>query len=108
LMATLAPTAFGAGTYSEVWNPPEARASAAHTVGTLHKPTVRRHTAAHAVKVHSRRTSPTASRLVAKQGNVRKTLRRDEPGMSEIPRQVTPEGNVLRVRSRVASVQVIR
>jgi hypothetical protein len=108
LTATLAPAAFGAGTYSELWSPPEARATTPHTVGTAHKPTVHRHAVPHAVKVHSRRTSPTASRLVAKQGNVQKTLPTDEPGMSEIPRQITPEGNVLRVRSRAASAQVIR
>jgi hypothetical protein len=108
LTAALAPAAFGAGTYSEVWNPPEARATAPHRAGTPHRLAVRRHVALHAKKLHSPRALATAPRLVAKQGNTQKTLLKDEPGVSEIPRQITPEGNVLRVRSRAASVQVIR
>jgi hypothetical protein len=108
LTAALAPTAFGAGTYSEVWNPPEARATAPHGATALHKLAVRRHVALHAKKVYSRHTSAPASKLVAKQGNVTRTLPRDEPDMSDIPRQVTPEGNVLRVRGHALTAHVVR
>ncbi len=108
LTVTLAPAAFGAGTYSEVWNPPEARATAPHSVATAHKLAIRRHVVPHARKVYSRRTSATAPRLVAKQGNMAKTSPRNERDTSEIPRQITPEGNVLRVTGRAASAQVIR
>lgn len=108
LTAALAPTAFGAGTYSEVWNPPEARGTAPHRATALHKLAVRRHVALHPKKVNSRPTSAPASKLVAKQGNVPKTLPKDAPDMSEIPRQVTPEGNVLRVRGHALSARVVR
>ena len=106
--AAFAPAAFGAVTYSEVWNPPEARATAPHRVGTAHRLAVRRHVALHAKKVRSPRALATAPRLVVKQGNAQKTLRRDEPDMSEIPRQTTPEGNVLRVTGHAASAHVVR
>ena len=108
LTAAFAPAAFGAGTYSEVWNPPEARATAPHRAGTSHRLAVRRHVALHAKRVHSPRAIATAPRLVAKQGNAQKTLRKDEPDMSEIPRQTTPEGNVLRVKGHAASAHVVR
>ncbi|WMY11253.1 hypothetical protein [Paraburkholderia phenoliruptrix] len=108
LTAVLAPTAFGAGKYSEVWNPPEARATAPNTATALHKLAVRRHVALHAKKVNSRPTSASASKLVAKQGNAPRTSPKDQPDMSEIPRQVTPEGNVLRVRGHALSAHVVR
>jgi hypothetical protein len=108
LTAALAPTAFGAGMYSEVWNPPEARATAPHRPTALHKLAVRRHVALHAKKAYSRRTLAPATKLVAKQGNVPKILPQDEPDMSEIPRQVTPEGNVLRVKGHALSAHVVR
>ena len=108
LTVALAPTAFGAGLYSEVWNPPEARATAPRRTTALHKPAMRRHVALHGKKAFSRRKSAPASRLVAKQGNAPRALPKNEPGMSEIPRQVTPEGNVLRVRGQAISAHVVR
>ena len=108
LTAALAPAAFGAGTYSEVWNPPEARATAPHRAGTPHRLAVRHHVALHAKKVRSPRALATAPRLVVRQGNAQKALRNEEPDMSEIPRQTTPEGNVLRVRGHAASAHVVR
>jgi hypothetical protein len=108
LTAALAPTAFGAGIYSEVWNPPEARATAPHRATALHKLAVRRHVALPAKKVYARHTSAPASKLVAKQGNVPRTLPKDEADMSEIPRQVTPEGNVLRVHGHALTAHVVR
>lgn len=108
LAAALTPTAFGAGIYSEVWNPPEARATAPHRATALHKLAVRRHVALHAKKVNSQRTSTPATKLVVKQGKVPGTSPKNEPDMSEIPRQVTPEGNVLRVRGHALSAHVVR
>jgi hypothetical protein len=35
-------------------------------------------------------------------------LPKDEPDMSDIPRQVTPEGNVLRVRGHALTARVVR
>lgn len=108
LMAALTPAVYAAG-YTEVWNPPEARATAPHRVGgAAHKLAVHRPVAAHAVKVHARRTPTSAPRLLAKQSHIQKTAPADEPDMSEIPRQLTPEGNVLRVDSRGMSAEVTR
>jgi hypothetical protein len=106
LMTTLAPAVYAAGAYTEVWNPPEARATAPHRVSAAHKLAVHRHVVPHAVKVHARRTPISAPKLVAKQNYVQKVLPTDEPDMSEIPRQLTPEGNVLRVDSRGISAEV--
>jgi hypothetical protein len=108
LMATLAPAAFAAGTYTEVWNPPEARATTPSHVRTTRKLAAHRHVVPHAVKVHGRRTPATAPRLLAKQSSMQKTLPKDEPDMFEIPRQITPEGNVLRVTGHAASARVVR
>jgi hypothetical protein len=108
LMMTLAPAALSAGTYREVWNPPEARATAPHRVGAAHKLAVHRHVVAHAVKVHARRAPTSAPGLTAKQSKMHKTLPTGEPDMSEIRRQITPEGNVLRVTGRGASAEVAR
>lgn len=107
-MMTLAQAAFAAGVYTEVWNPPEARASAPRRVGDAHKLAVHRHVVPHAVKVHARSAPMSAPKLVAKQRNIQKGPPANEPDMSEIPRQLTPEGNVLRVDSRGMSPEVTR
>ena len=107
LMATLTPAVYAAG-YTEVWNPPESRATAPHRVDAARKLAVHRHVVAHAVKVHARHTPASAPRLLAKQSHIQKTEPTDEPDMSEIPRQLTPEGNVLRVDSRGMSAEVTR
>ncbi|WP_341315845.1 hypothetical protein WN982_19675 [Paraburkholderia sp. IMGN_8] len=107
-MMAFAPAAFAAGVYTEVWNPPEARATAPQRVKAAHKLGIHRHVVPHAVKVHVRRAPTSESKLVAKQSNMQKTVPTDEPDMSEIPRQLTPEGNVLRVDSRNMSAEVTR
>jgi hypothetical protein len=53
--------------------------------------------APHTLKVHARRATPSAPELMAKQRKMQKSGPAREPDMSEIPRQLTPEGNVLRV-----------
>jgi hypothetical protein len=108
LTAALAPAAFAEGGYTEVWNPPEARATAPHGVRAAHKLAVHRHVVLHTMKVHARRATPSAPKLVAKQSKMQKTMPADEPDTPEIPRQLTPEGNVLRVTGRGASAEVAR
>ncbi|MFM0386976.1 hypothetical protein [Paraburkholderia dipogonis] len=108
LMMTLAPAAFAAGVYTEVWNPPEARATAPHRVSAVHKLAVHRRVVPHAVKVRAQGVLMPAPKLVAKQRNIQKSPPANEPDMSEIPRQLTPEGNVLRVDSRGISAEVTR
>lgn len=108
LMAMLTAAVHATGTYTEVWNPPEARAAAPHKVSAAHKLADHRHVASRAVKVHARRMPRSAPKLMAKQNNMQETVPTDEPDVSEIPRQITPEGNVLRVDSRGNSPEVIR
>ena len=108
LMATFAPAAFAAEGYTEVWNPPEARATAPHRVRAAHKLAVHRHVVPHAVKVQARRAPTSAPKLMAKQRHMQEVVPANEPDMSEIPRQLTPEGNVLRVDSRNMSAEVTR
>jgi len=108
LMATLTAAGHATGTYTEVWNPPEACAAAPHRVSVAHKLAVHRHVASRAVKVHAMRMPTSAPKLVAKQNNMQTTVPADEPDVSEIPRQITPEGNVLRVDSRGNSPEVNR
>jgi hypothetical protein len=106
LMA-LAPSAYAAGSYVEVWNPPEAQASAPHHINAVHKAATHRHGATHAIKVHARRPSVPVARLATKTTR-RENVPAHAPDMSEIPRQITPEGNVLRVGSRSMSAGVMR
>jgi hypothetical protein len=108
LMATLAPSAFAAGTYTEVWNPPEARATTPRHVRAAHKFASHRHAVPHAIKVHARRVPTPAPSLMAKQQHMEEAVPANEPDMSDIPRQITPEGNVLRVTARGASAEVTR
>ncbi|CAE6726968.1 hypothetical protein R69927_01039 [Paraburkholderia domus] len=108
LMTALAPVAYAAGGYTEVWNPPEARATAPHRVGAAHKLAVQRHVAPHAVKVHARRAPMSSVKLVVKQSHIQQAVPTAEPEMLEIPRQLTPEGNILRVDSRSISAEVTR
>lgn len=108
LMATFAPSAFAAGGYTEVWNPPEARTSMPYQVRAAHKPAVHRHVVPHAVKVRARRAATPLPKLVAKQKDTPRSVPASVPDMSEIPRLITPEGNVLRVDSRNMSAEVTR
>ncbi len=110
LLATLAPAAFATGGYTEVWNPPEARATMPRKTRTAHNTAIARHVTPHAVKVHAhaRRNPASAAKLMAKQGNMQRAVPANEPDTSDIPRQITPEGNVLRVNSRGMVAEVTR
>jgi hypothetical protein len=107
LIMTLCTAAHASG-YVEVWNPPEARASAPRKSPDARKSANHRHGDARAVKVHMRRNPRPAPALVAKQGRMQQAVPTQKPDMSEIPRQITPEGNVLRVTTRAADVGVVR
>jgi hypothetical protein len=93
--------------YIEVWNPPEARATAPHAA-PLHKHLSRRHAAHQAVKFRARQIAAAVPKLVAKRSRPEGALRAPEPDVTDLPRQMTPEGNILRVDSRQASAGVLR
>jgi hypothetical protein len=100
-------TAMAGEHYVEVWNPPEARASMPHRAIVAHRPAGNRHIVPHAVKARARPTSAPVARLVAKTDR-RESVPVHSPDGSEIPRQITPEGNVLRVDSRGMTAEVTR
>ncbi|MFM0339056.1 hypothetical protein [Paraburkholderia fungorum] len=110
LMAVFAPAAFATGGYTEVWNPPEARATMPRKTRAAHNTAMTRHVIPHAVKVHThaRHVPTSAAKLMAKQSNPPRAVPANEPDTSDIPRQITPEGNVLRVNSRGMVAEVTR
>ncbi|MET3817902.1 hypothetical protein ACVK00_002668 [Burkholderia sp. PvR073] len=136
LALTFASTGWAAEHYVEVWNPPEARQPAARTP-TLHAggKAVEKHASVQpkaAVKPHNRRVAqavkaaphrppaatvdaPVAPRPVAQPAPGRLTVMQpvapDTPhalNFSHIPRQYTPDGNVLRVGTNDRSAKVTR
>ncbi|MFM0124678.1 MULTISPECIES: hypothetical protein [unclassified Paraburkholderia] len=107
LLFAVASTAMAGAHYVEVWNPPEARASMPHRAVVAHRPAGGRHIVPHAVKARARPASAPVARLVAKTDR-RENVPVHAPDMSEIPRQITPEGNVLRVDSRGMTAEVTR
>jgi hypothetical protein len=74
----------------EIWNPPEARGASLHRSTATHMPTMHTRAVQHIVMTRTRR-------MPAK-----------TPDLSDIPRQITPEGNVLRVDSRNTTAEVTR
>lgn len=108
LVATAAPSAFATVTYTEVWNPPEARATTSRHVTAAQRFASHQHAGLHPVKVHARRVPTPTPSLMAKQPRMLKAAPTNEPDTSDIPRQITPEGNVLRVTARGTSAEVFR
>ncbi|RKE37190.1 hypothetical protein B0G76_3427 [Paraburkholderia sp. BL23I1N1] len=107
LLLTATSTVSAGERYLEIWNPPEARGAMYH-VKTAHKQRKRHHAAPHTVKVRSLQTSASVAKLASKQRSTPETLRAKAPDIMDIPRQITPEGNIIRVDSRRASVEVTR
>jgi len=100
----VASPAFAGEHYCKVWNPPEAR-------GMLHvqpdrKPPPHRRVNVHIAhaRVHHRQSVATAS--VPKIPGASTASRASQPRFDDIPRQITPEGNVLRVDGGKARVEV--
>nr|WP_289814850.1 hypothetical protein [Paraburkholderia caribensis] len=95
--------------YVEVWNPPEARGVVGeHHVQPARKTPSHRRTSAHVAHRRVPRyvvaTAPlpaTSMRSTASRATGRQTF-------DDIPRQITPEGNVLRVDGRHSRAEVER
>ncbi|MGT2477585.1 hypothetical protein [Paraburkholderia terrae] len=98
---------FAGGHYQEVWNPPEARGSNVGHVHPAYRAPVRRHVSAHSDRHHTHRhvvaATPALETRVA-------TAPRSSSHLSfgDIPRQITPEGNVLRVDGGRARAEIER
>jgi hypothetical protein len=112
LMSCAAPAAWAGERMIEVWNPPEARASAphgaAHVVMNRALPHRKKISVAHRMPVHPHRlrtnAAPAAAALTASRAHVAGSGTLAQPAhdparFDEIPRIVTPEGNILRVGS---------
>lgn len=93
--------------YIEIWNPPEARGGLHQGAGAP-KSLTRKRRVPHLVRTQAHRTPSIATKLAAKQGTAGAGTRRVTPDVSEIPRLITPEGNVLRVDAHESHVEVVR
>lgn len=85
--------------YIEIWNPPEARAADAAPRSTATK---RRHASVRTSKAAVRRNDVGAADV-----RVPAAASHTEPSFDDIPRQLTPDGHVLRVRSSRMSLEVV-
>lgn len=107
MLLAVASTGFAGEHYVEIWNPPEARGGLLQGAGAPKSLTHKRRVP-HLVKTWAHRTSTTATKLAMKQGFAGAGTRRVTPDATEIPRLITPEGNVLRVDARDSHVEVVR
>ncbi|PRX98209.1 hypothetical protein [Paraburkholderia sp. BL25I1N1] len=107
MLCVAASTAMAGEHYVEVWNPPEARVGKPHCAVVARRPVASRHIVPHAMKARTRTAPAPVGRLVAKSDR-RESVPAHAPDMSEIPRQITPEGNVLRVSSGGVTPEVTR
>jgi hypothetical protein len=112
LAVALMVPAFADARYIEIWNPPEARghtsshaavpAPAKAVASIPHKPPKRKRVSARVeVRPMSRALAPASMQPPAEAANA-------HPSYDRIPRQITPEGNVLRVTGRSAHVATER
>ncbi|OUL88428.1 hypothetical protein CA602_11240 [Paraburkholderia hospita] len=90
----VASTAHAGERYVELWNPPEARI--AHP-SIAHKPVRRHRLAFHARESTARHTAVASIPTAVRPAPESKTAGTPKPTFDAIPRQLTPEGNVLRV-----------
>ena len=111
LLLGLTSSAFATGGYKEIWNPPEAQGMPLHRT-TTHKQIKHTLGVPRLVKARTLRVPmPTAAPTLAmkrRAAPIGVTVKTPEPDLHDIPRQVTPEGNILRVGSRNATAEVTR
>lgn len=106
VLAALTSTATAGTHYVEVWNPPEARSSVPGVSSQFHKSSAKRH--AH-TKALPRSNGKHDVRAAAASWSPRAAGRpHARPTFNDIPRQITPEGNILRVSDRPGSVALQR
>jgi hypothetical protein len=107
LLAVAASSACAGHRYVEVWDPPEARPLVRNAKSAHRQLTHRRISAAHAAfPKRQRLVTATAGKIKAP--DMAGDNGKHGPSFDSIPRQVTPEGNVLRVHRGQIRVQVER
>ncbi|ASL47754.1 hypothetical protein bAD24_III10185 [Burkholderia sp. AD24] len=107
LLLAFASTAVAGEHYIEIWNPPEARLPQASSSGkgiAGKTPPIPRH----ASRATPRRVADPVARSAAGKRVVDTFKKPIAPRPNDIPRIMTPEGNVLRVNYTGSPVQVVR
>ncbi|WCM24916.1 hypothetical protein NDK50_22420 [Paraburkholderia bryophila] len=107
LLLACASSAFADEHYIEIWNPPEARGGLHQGAGAPKTLTHKRRVP-HLVRTQTHRTPSITTKLAVKPGTAGPGTRRVTPDVSEIPRLITPEGNVLRVDAHDSRIEVVR
>ncbi len=93
--------------YVEIWNPPEAGGAAGrHHLQTSRKAANHDRTGGRVAHHHSPRR--VVAHAPAPAAPVRAASQASRPTFDDIPRQLTPEGNVLRVDGRTMRAEVER
>ncbi|SDH22815.1 hypothetical protein [Paraburkholderia phenazinium] len=108
LLLAVASTAVAGEHYVEIWNPPEARIGqpAGKCKPKTGKPALLSHGMS---KVAPRRIAdPLAKASAGKPAGVDASKKATSPRFLDIPRIVTPEGNILQVGTGRTSVSVVR
>ncbi|MGA7777228.1 MAG: hypothetical protein WCA85_05895 [Paraburkholderia sp.] len=108
MLFALASTVAASEHYVEIWNPPEARLVKPATKCKPHscKPALIAHTMP---KAGTRRVAdPLAKASPVKHGSNDAPRKTASPSVIDIPRIMTPEGNVLRVGGSSMAVSVVR
>jgi hypothetical protein len=93
--------------YVEIWNPPEARGGVLQGKGAP-KPAAHKRRVPHLLKTRAHHMPATSAKLAIRPGAAGAEAQRGTPNASEIPRLITPEGNVLRVGTHDSHVEVVR
>ena len=101
----VASVAHAEGKYVEIWNPPAARGAPG---ADMRMRVQRHHASVHASKKSKRVVAVKAAAPVAHQSTMSKSDRSSKPTFDDIPRQLTPEGNILRVNGARDSAMVLR
>jgi hypothetical protein len=111
LLLGISSSAFATETYREVWYPAEAGGAPIHRTAA-HKAAKHRNSKPHILKTRGHRALRSAPRpTLAMRRHAAPTdgpVKLPEPDLSYIPRQITPEGNILRVDSRNTAASVTR
>ena len=99
---------FAGAQYRDLWNPPEARAGNPH-VRTAYASATRHRIAAHNYHRHHIHRQIVATATVPRASSVAATRNQSSRlTFDDIPRQITPEGNVLRVNGGHVGAEVER
>lgn len=106
IAVTVSAPALAGGHYIEVWNPPEARAGARHPNVIPAKRVRHRHVRTALTQANARHSDGVPATLP---NIVTGPKAHDRgPSVDDLPRLITPEGNVLRVGGAAVEVRVER